>query len=189
MSLKKHLIKEYVQRWVSREFNMIPNVLFERRATNYDADEILELIDSPSRLCPECYNKVERGNKIECKCEFDCECELDPTLPEYEGNHHWKCDDCNENSLTQLMAWESLPLKDAARWPGSHGTSFWTTYDRVKDFATNCGFYVYEPQDFDGLILTIDSGGYNFYDAHWIPLYHAMDIKWHECDERWKDAE
>lgn len=30
------------------------------------------------------------------------------------------------------------------------------------------------------LILAINGGGYDFYDAHWIPLYRELGYSWHE---------
>ena len=42
----------------------------------------------------------------------------------------------------------------------------------------DCGFRVYESEDF-GIILGIDGAGYNFYESHWIPLYKARGLKWH----------
>lgn len=41
-----------------------------------------------------------------------------------------------------------------------------------------CGFRVYENDDF-GIIFGIDGAGYSFYEAHWIPLYNARGLKWH----------
>ena len=45
-----------------------------------------------------------------------------------------------------------------------------------------CGFRVYEQEDF-GYIFGIDSAGYSFYDAHWIPLYKARGLHWHKIDD------
>lgn len=42
----------------------------------------------------------------------------------------------------------------------------------------DCGFRVYENEDF-GIIFGIDGAGYNFYENHWIPLYKARGLKWH----------
>ena len=49
-----------------------------------------------------------------------------------------------------------------------------------KNFETvaKCGFRIYESEDFDYLI-GIDGCGYDFYEAHWIPLYEARGLKWH----------
>jgi len=44
----------------------------------------------------------------------------------------------------------------------------------------DCGFRIYEQEDY-GYIFGIDGMGYDFYEAHWIPLYKARGLKWH-CD-------
>ena len=46
----------------------------------------------------------------------------------------------------------------------------------------NCGFRIYESEDY-GYIFGIDGAGYSFYDAHWIPLYKARGLKWHDNEE------
>jgi len=46
------------------------------------------------------------------------------------------------------------------------------------EIMESCGFRVYESEDF-GIILGIDGAGYNFYESHWIPLYKARGLKWH----------
>lgn len=38
--------------------------------------------------------------------------------------------------------------------------------------VADCGFRIYEHDDY-GIYLGIDGGGYDFYEAHWIPLYKA----------------
>ena len=42
-----------------------------------------------------------------------------------------------------------------------------------------CGFRIYYQQDY-GYLLGIDGAGYDFYEEHWIPLYEARGLKWHE---------
>lgn len=42
-----------------------------------------------------------------------------------------------------------------------------------------CGFRVYEQDNF-GVLFGIDGAGYDFYEAHWIPLYKARGLKWHD---------
>ena len=46
----------------------------------------------------------------------------------------------------------------------------------------NCGFRIYESEDY-GYIFGIDGAGYDFYEAHWIPLYKAIGLKWHDNEE------
>jgi hypothetical protein len=42
----------------------------------------------------------------------------------------------------------------------------------------DCGFRIYQQEDY-GYIFGIDGAGYDFYEAHWIPLYKARGLKWH----------
>ena len=42
-----------------------------------------------------------------------------------------------------------------------------------------CGFVVCESIDY-GYFFGIDGGGYDFYNAHWLPLYKARGLQWHE---------
>lgn len=45
---------------------------------------------------------------------------------------------------------------------------------------SECGFRIYE-DDYDGtLYFGIDGAGYSFLEAHFIPLYKARGLKWHD---------
>ena len=44
---------------------------------------------------------------------------------------------------------------------------------------SDCGFRVYEHDEW-GYFFGIDGCGYSFYEAHWIPLYKARGLKWHD---------
>lgn len=46
----------------------------------------------------------------------------------------------------------------------------------------DCGFRIYEQEDY-GYIFGIDGAGYDFFEAHWIPLYKARGLKWHKEEE------
>ncbi len=48
--------------------------------------------------------------------------------------------------------------------------------------VADCGFRIYEHVDY-GIYLGIDGGGYDFYEAHWIPLYKARGLQWHDEKE------
>lgn len=47
----------------------------------------------------------------------------------------------------------------------------------------DCGFRIYEQEDY-GHIFGIDGAGYDFYDEHWIPLYRARGLHWHDEEEK-----
>ena len=66
--------------------------------------------------------------------------------------------------------WGTMWLVDesvAARWIYSH-----------REQVSECGFFIYKIEE--GLLLVIDGGGYDFYEEHWLPLYDAMGLMWHE---------
>ena len=42
----------------------------------------------------------------------------------------------------------------------------------------NLGFRIFKQEDY-GYIFGIDGAGYDFYEAHWIPLYKARGLRWH----------
>lgn len=44
---------------------------------------------------------------------------------------------------------------------------------------SECGFRIYEHEEF-GYFFGIDGCGYDFYEAHWIPLYKARGLQWHD---------
>lgn len=46
---------------------------------------------------------------------------------------------------------------------------------------SECGFRIYEHEEW-GYFFGIDGCGYDFYEAHWIPLYKKRGLQWH--DER-----
>ncbi len=54
----------------------------------------------------------------------------------------------------------------------------WLNNKENRKIMADCGFRVYEQEDY-GYIFGIDGAGYDFYEAHWIPLYKARGLKWH----------
>lgn len=46
-----------------------------------------------------------------------------------------------------------------------------------------CGFRIYKSNEI-GICFGIDGGGYDFYEAHWIPLYKARGLQWHDDSAR-----
>ena len=45
--------------------------------------------------------------------------------------------------------------------------------------VAECGFRIYEFNETGTIYIGIDSMGYDFYEAHWIPLYKARGLQWH----------
>ena len=54
----------------------------------------------------------------------------------------------------------------------------WLEDKRNLKAMADCGFRIYIQEDL-GYIFGIDGAGYDFYEAHWIPLYEARGLMWH----------
>lgn len=44
---------------------------------------------------------------------------------------------------------------------------------------SDCGFRIYSHEEF-GYFFGIDGAGYDFYEAHWLPLYNKRGLQWHD---------
>jgi len=167
MGLSKKQIEMNLERavryFVSRDMDMIPGVLFENllKHADGDVDSVLRLVGSDRRECDHCGEEIDKG-----ACEEN-----------EDGENTCTCESCGHSHV-----WEDLPLAGPryGGFPGAHSTVFWTDNARAAELAPECGFLVYESDDFNGHILAIDGGGYDFYSAHWTPLYLALGLDWHK---------
>lgn len=62
---------------------------------------------------------------------------------------------------------------------GDSADDYWLEELGGLQIMADCGFRIYEQEDY-GYIFGIDGAGYNFYEAHWIPLYRARGLQWHD---------
>lgn len=60
--------------------------------------------------------------------------------------------------------------------------NWWLTERNGIQKMAECGFRIYDQADYQ-YIFGIDGAGYNFYKAHWIPLYKARGLHWHTISE------
>lgn len=44
---------------------------------------------------------------------------------------------------------------------------------------SQCGFRIFKSFEF-GYFFGIDGAGYDFYESHWLPLYEARGLMWHD---------
>jgi len=56
--------------------------------------------------------------------------------------------------------------------------NWWLENKENLQAMADCGIRIFEQRDY-GFIFGIDGGGYDFYEAHWIPLYKARGLRWH----------
>lgn len=57
--------------------------------------------------------------------------------------------------------------------------------DGIK-VMSECGFRIYEHEEW-GYFFGIDGCGYDFYETHWIPLYKARGLQWHDPETEKED--
>lgn len=84
-----------------------------------------------------------------------------------------------EESDFDVLRHENLPMW-GTMWTFDDGCDNWWLEERKGLQAmADCGFRIYESEDF-GYIFGIDGAGYDFYEAHWVPLYRARGLRWHD---------
>lgn len=64
-------------------------------------------------------------------------------------------------------------------WQFGDSADEWWLENHLEEMAA-CGFRIYESNEF-GYFFGIDGAGYSFYEEHWIPLYKAVGLQWHEA--------
>ena len=144
---------ESCQKWVN-EFNAIPQQLILKAFPSFEEDG-LEIL-ATERTCDNCGGTdfTEKENE--------------------NGEIEYICDNCGEN--------EGFDVYDLPMW----GTMWTFASSLDEDWAREnievmrkCGFWVYD-SDETGILFGINGAGYDFYEQHWLPLYDARGLKWHE---------
>ena len=163
--MKYNTIEEATREWV-KEFDRIPYAVVEKLLNN-NPDEFCEI--TPPAVgdrvyCFECheYGEITEAKEEEITVELDSGETLNTTKEEVEAERGGI-----------LPMWGTL-------WAFSDNCdNYWIEELGGLQAMANCGFRVYEQEDYE-YIFGIDGAGYDFYEAHWIPLYNARGLKWHK---------
>ena len=160
---------EACQSWV-REMNQFPYEMIMKVIQVDDYDTWRE-ITPPAR-----YDRVyvyddihEEGEIIEVICndgEITYRVELDNGL--IVETEVGRLEVQNDYSLP-MWGW---------LWQFSDSCDDWWLENHLQEM-TDCGFRIYEHDEF-GYFFGIDGAGYDFYEAHWLPLYDIRGLKWHQ---------
>lgn len=163
-------IREACELWVERDMNAIPQSVLVK-LQQLDPEDIAEI--TPITKTDRVY-VCSAGEEGEVTA-------IDEDTEEYTV----ELDD-GETITTEGF---DLEREDYDRFP-MWGTmwSFSCSFD--EDWALShleemaaCGFRLYESEDY-GLVFGIDGCGYSFMDTHWVPLYKARGLKWHDKEEQ-----
>ena len=171
-------IREAAEAWV-QSFNAIPQAVIEK-LMSIDFDEVNEI--TPPRSGDRVW--IGRGNHLGEYGEIVKRSPSDEnmyiiTLDRWNKRIRLNKDDFEVQRDGILPMWGTMwSFSDSiddewidGQYLGSH----------LQEMA-DCGFRIYEQEDF-GHVFGIDGCGYDFYEAHWIPLYKARGLKWHRQQE------
>ena len=167
--MKFDTIKEAAYEWV-KEFNAFPQGMISKLVTLnvddfreitpptvgsrvyiFDEHEYGEIADIVKYEDDSLYQiRVDNGTDIEVPtCDFDVV---------FDGDF--------------------LPMWGVMWQFGDSLDDYWLEEKDGLKIMADCGFRIYESDEF-GYFFGIDGCGYDFYEAHWIPLYKARGLKWH----------
>lgn len=162
--MKFDTIREATETWV-QTFNAIPQEMLSELMKN-NIDDWHE-ITKPSvgdrvyvyenRESGEIIDKNENGYSIELDNDEEIQIE--------------NGDDFEIDRYDLLPMWGTM-------WSFGDSCDDWWLENNL-DIMSNCGFRIYESEKY-GYFFGIDGAGYNFYEAHWIPLYKARGLRWHK---------
>lgn len=153
-----------VHDFVDREFNAIPQSII---AVYLQANEE-GLEDITPLKIGETYHLYDTEEEVEV-VGYDPSSDLYTVQLEDGSEKAIERFEVSENNYMgcELPMWGTMWLIDRNYW-GKH----------VQELADS-GFTVFDMKDENKLLVGIDGAGYDFFEAHWEPLYDAMGYKWH----------
>ena len=175
-------IREAAEAWV-HEMDAIPYAILDKLIRHVGVEEVEE-VTPPSK-----YDQVYVFNLPE---DYDGD-ETEGTIIRYkedDDTYIVQLDDGTELDLEST----DFEIHNRDDYLPMWGT-LWSFSDMDQDWAENnlqavadCGFRIYYQEDY-GYIIGVDGCGYDFYERHWIPLYKARGLHWHDEDAGNKSAQ
>lgn len=174
MLRKGMTIREAAEEWV-REFNAIPQDMIEklrglepdrwhevtapaagRPVYIYGLPEDCDSLEHAGKIVG--YNEEEEAWEVELNDGTKILVEDEGMEVDYDG---------------------SLPMWGTMWSFGDSCDDHWLEDMGGVRVMSECGFRVYLSDDY-GYYFGIDGAGYSFYEGHWIPLYRARGLQWHD---------
>lgn len=176
MLSKGMTVSDAAHRWVA-EFNQFPQDMIQKLMT-MDIDRWRE-ITKPSSGMRVFITDSPDGYKG-CCCTGEVEC-----YHEGSGVYRVALDDgdtievCGDS--LELEVYDLLPMWGSMWQFGDSADDHWLEDEENVRVMSECGFRIYESDEW-GYFFGIDGCGYDFYEAHWIPLYRKRGLQWHDPD-------
>lgn len=188
MLIKMNTKEEATREWV-KEFNAFPESMIEIIANHtgdfievtcpcvgdrvyyYDTGDYGEVVAIQHHIsgCPE--EEIPDEYKDDYKDWYDIKLDNGDIL------YRQTIDDFEE-----VNRHECFPMWGTMWQFNNSCDDYWLEELNGLQAMSKCGFRIYYSEEF-GYFFGIDGCGYDFYEAHWIPLYEARGLKWHEGGE------
>ena len=168
-------IREAANLWVNRDMIAVPYSVVEKLAKYSDYNDIVEVTPPAINDRVYVFDNGEYG-------------EITDYTTDDDGNDIYtiRLDNDDEITTTDINGFEVqhddfLPMWGTMWAFDSNFDTEWL--EENLQLMANCGFRIYESEDY-GYIFGIDGAGYDFYEAHWIPLYKARGLMWHDKEKK-----
>ena len=162
-----------VHAWV-REMNCFPQGMIEQ-LIKHDIDSFYEItpISNGDRVWSNEYQSMGTVSEIYRNEDdgFFAEVELDDVINEDDEPIKINTKDLSLEYDDYLPMWGWM-------WQFGDSADDWWLENHLQEMA-DCGFRIYEHSEW-GYFFGIDGAGYNFYEAHWTPLYDKRGLHWHK---------
>ena len=173
--MKLDTIKEACQLWVERDMNQVPMSVVEKLQMQSDYTDITEITPPFRGDCISIFSGDYDGEHGEIVRHVDGdEYTVQLDSDEYPDPVTVSSDEFDVERDDVLPMWGTM-------WAFEDRCDINWLEDDLQAVA-DCGFRIYESEDCEYLI-GIDGAGYDFYEAHWIPLYKARGLHWHKENE------
>ena len=173
--MKFNTIQETCQLWVERDMNQVPMSVVEKLQMQSDYTDITEITP------PAEYDRIsifsgdyagEDGEIVRLVGDDEYIVQLNSS--KYPNPVTVFSDEFDVQRDDGLPMWGTM-------WEFKNICDEQWLENNLQAVA-NCGFRIYESEDY-GYLIGIDGAGYDFYEAHWIPLYKARGLRWHKANE------
>ncbi|MCM1168226.1 MAG: hypothetical protein NC401_19750 [Ruminococcus sp.] len=168
-------IKEAAELWVNRDMTAIPLTVVEKLIKYSDYTDICEItpVTVGNRVWNNEYQSV--GEVIKTRYNDDGDVLATVRLDD-DTEVEIAIEDLSSEESTGLPMWSVM-------WAFTDPCDGdWLEDEDNRRRMAECGFRIFESEDF-GYIFGIDGAGYDFYSEHWIPLYKARGLQWHDKED------
>lgn len=162
-------IREATEAWV-HEMNAIPQGMISQ-LFQYHPEDWTE-ITKPSK-----YDRVYVFDNGDYGEITDIDKETEEYIISLDDGTEIRC----KNGDFEINHDDYLPMWGTMWSFGDSCDDWWLEEGNGIELMSQCGFRIYESEEF-GYFFGIDGAGYDFYESHWIPLYKARGLQWHETE-------